>query len=122
MPIAKSTVNDPLAFQKFVNSKGKPVVVTTIPIQRQVRVYFDENTSQWMHMSLAQEMEIPVIANMVRLVQQSIPSWRNPYDVLEGLRNGGYDIGVTLEAYRKRRIVEDKVFHRYNRNLSIWIM
>ncbi|KAJ3225947.1 hypothetical protein HK099_005880 [Clydaea vesicula] len=95
-PVTKEIADEPTSTLFHINSLGKRVFSTLLPVRRYNRLKFEDSTNQWIQMELEEEAEIPFVTNLIDKVQILLPSWKDRIGILQGLRDNGYDIKLLL--------------------------
>lgn len=67
--------------------------------QCHVHCVFDLSSGAWLKLPLSWELHSPHIATMIHSIQQTLPDWKDEYEVLALLRQCNYDIDETIATY-----------------------
>ncbi|KAK7482767.1 hypothetical protein BaRGS_00025933 [Batillaria attramentaria] len=67
--------------------------------KRYVHFFFDKYSGNWLRLPIGWELHHPLIKNMVEHVEDALPKWKNPADILAMLRVCNYNPDECIGTY-----------------------
>ncbi|XP_070193578.1 uncharacterized protein [Littorina saxatilis] len=67
--------------------------------KRYVHFFFDKFSGNWLRLPVGWELHHPLIKNMVQHVEEALPKWKDPGDILAMLRVCNYNPDETIGTY-----------------------
>ena len=73
---------------------------------RNTRLYYDASEQDWNRMPLYWECNVPEVRQMLELIDQALPSWRNVNEQLLVLRECNYVVEVSASTHTELSLYE----------------
>ncbi|XP_072026491.1 LOW QUALITY PROTEIN: uncharacterized protein [Amphiura filiformis] len=67
--------------------------------KRNIHCYFDEDSGMWVKMPVSWEQHTSFVKPLVGQIQETVPTWKDKYDIISCLRQSNYDSDDVISTY-----------------------